>query len=213
MSEPKPARQQRGRPPLSALERKRILDATTDVFLEHGYERASTSEIARRARTSKQTLYALYPTKADMFVAAVSAQTESLYARHSEYIASTEPPATVLLQMGLDLLQMFLAPRFLPLYRAVVGETHHFPDLARQLWRTTAERGYGLMTDYLTQRRIGGPDYRKSAVQFVSLVLGDAALRVVLNPDAELNDMDLETKARDAASDFLRLHPVRPTGK
>src|ERR1035438_1238209 len=80
----------RGRPPLDEPERRRILDATTAVFLEKGFQRASTAVIARRARSSKQTLYALFPTKADLFAAVMSAHTEQLFARHIEYIESGE---------------------------------------------------------------------------------------------------------------------------
>src|ERR1035438_3939684 len=94
------ATQPRGRPPLDDAERKRILDATTAVFLERGFERASTSEIAKRARTSKQTLYALFPTKADLFVGVISAHTEQLFAQHAYYIESGKTPRQALTEIG-----------------------------------------------------------------------------------------------------------------
>ncbi|MBV8884138.1 MAG: helix-turn-helix transcriptional regulator [Chroococcidiopsidaceae cyanobacterium CP_BM_RX_35] len=43
------------------LRNEAILEAATAVFLEQGFARASTDEIARRAGASKQTLYSLYP--------------------------------------------------------------------------------------------------------------------------------------------------------
>jgi AcrR family transcriptional regulator len=206
-------RPSRGRPPLDEAERRRILDATTAVFLEKGFEHASTAEIARRARTSKQTLYALFPAKADLFVAVMSAHTEQLFSHHMEHIESKKPPRQVLTDIGCMTLRMFSAPTFLALYRILVAEAGDFPDLARQLWDGCKVRGNELLAEYLQSRRIGGPDYRKSAAQFVTFVLGDYILHVLLNPDLELCERTLQARVQSAVGDFLRLHPVPPSRK
>lgn len=202
----------RGRPPLTNSDRKRILDATAAVFLDKGYARASTSEIARRARTSKQTLYGLFPTKADLFVAVISAHTDALFVKHLEYLESDEPPRQALADIGYMILRMFSAPQFLTLYRIVVAETPNFPDLARQLWRTCPEQGRKLLADYLRSRHIGGPRYDKSAAQFISFVLGDFVINAMLNPDLELSERTLRARVREAVNDFICLHPLGPTG-
>lgn len=212
-AKPEPARNSakrtRGRPPLTPSDRARILAATAAVFLEHGYARASTSEIARRARTSKQTLYALYPTKADLFVAVISSHTDTLFAKHVEYIESDVPPRQALFDIGCMMLRMFSEPEFLALYRILVAETQNFPKLARQLWHTCMERGRHLLADYLRSRRIGGPHYDKSAAQFISFVLGDYVINAMLNPDLKLTEHVLRTRVRQAVNDFLCLHPLR----
>jgi AcrR family transcriptional regulator len=199
----------RGRPLQGEAERyrERILTATTAVFLENGYARASTNEIARRAQTSKQTLYALFPTKADLFVGVISAHTEQLFARHMYYIESSKAPRGALTDIGNMMLQMFSAPEFLALYRILVGETHNFPDLARDLWSGCVDRGYGLLAEYLKSRHLGGPDYDKSAGQFISFVLGDFVINAMLNPDLELSERAVRSRVRQAVDDFLRLHP------
>lgn len=199
----------RGRPPLTAFDRSRILSATTAVFLQNGYARASTSEIASRARTSKQTLYALYPTKADLFVAVISAHTDTLFAKHIEYIESEVPPRQALFDIGCMMLRMFSEPEFLALYRILVAETYSFPSLARQLWHTCMERGRHLLADYLRSRRIGAPRYDKAAAQFISFVLGDYVINAMLNPDLELTDRVLRARVSEAVDDFLCLHPLR----
>ncbi len=208
----KSARPSRGRPPLDESERKRILDATTSVFLEKGFQRASTTEIARRARSSKQTLYALFPNKADLFAAVMSAHTEQLFARHIEYIESGEPPRKALTEMGDMMLGLFYSPTFLSLYRILVAEAENFPDLARQLWRACSERGYILLAEYLKSRGIGGPHWRKSAAQFVSFILGDFILNTMLNPDHGMSKRELRARVRDAVRDFLILHPEPKAG-
>ncbi|MGC9159574.1 MAG: TetR/AcrR family transcriptional regulator, partial [Terracidiphilus sp.] len=184
----------RGRPPLGETERRRILDATAAVFLEKGFERASTAEIARRARASKQTLYALFPGKADLFVAVMSAHTEQLFSHHAEHIESKKPPRQALIEIGSMTLRMFSSPTFLALYRILVAGAENFPDLARKLWRVCKVRGNELLAEYLRARRIGGPNYRRSAEQFVSLILGDYILNVLLNPDFELSERILKAR-------------------
>lgn len=201
----------RGRPPLDAAERKRILDATGEVFLERGFERASTTEIARRARTSKQTLYGLFPTKADLFAAVMSGYTEQLFAHHMEYIESGKPAEQALTEIAAMVLDLFSAPRFLALYRILVAEAENFPELARQLWRVCAERGYTLLAEYLRSRGIGGPAWRRSAAQFVSLLLGDFLLSAMLNPDHRLSRSAMQSRVRGAVRDFLALHPEHTT--
>lgn len=202
-----------GRPPLDAADRKRILDATAKVFLEFGFERASTAEIARRAHTSKQTLYQLFPSKAELFIAVISIHTEQLFARHEEYLSSDEPPRTALNEIAYSILKLFTAPDFLSLYRTLVAEAERFPELARQLWKHCTLRGHALLAEYLRSRRIGGPDYRKSAPRFVSFVLGDYLVNAMLNPDLKLSDRSLRARASQAVDDFLRLHPARGVKK
>jgi AcrR family transcriptional regulator len=208
MSETENMKVPRGRPLLGEAERyrERILTATTAVFLEKGFARASTNEIARRAQTSKQTLYALFPTKADLFVGVISEHTEELFSRHMYYIESSKAPRGALTDIGRMMLQMFSAPEFLALYRILVAETHNFPDLARDLWNGCVDRGYGLLAEYLKSRRLGGPDYDKSSAQFVSFVLGDFVINAMLNPDLELSERAVRSRVRQAVEDFLRLH-------
>ncbi|MGA2834311.1 MAG: TetR/AcrR family transcriptional regulator [Terracidiphilus sp.] len=203
----------RGRPPLDETERRRILDATTAVFLEKGFERASTAEIARRAHTSKQTLYSLFPAKADLFVAVMSAHTEQLFSHHMVHIESKRPPRRALTEIGRMTLRMFSAPTFVALYRILVSNVEKFPDLARQLWRVCQMRGNELLAEYLESRRIGGPAYRESAAQFISFVLGDYVINAMLNPDLEMSERMLRARVRNAVNDFLRLHPAQLSRK
>lgn len=213
--DPESVKVPRGRPLQSEAEgyRQRILDATTAVFLEKGFARSSTNEIARRAQTSKQTLYTLFPTKAALFVGVMSAHTEQLFARHMYYLESSKAPRGALTDIGRMMLKMFSAPGFLALYRILVAEAHNFPDLARDLWCECVERGYGLLAEYLRTRRIGGPNYRKSAAQFISFVLGDFVINAMLNPDLELSERAVRSRVKQAVEDFLRLHSSPSTSK
>jgi AcrR family transcriptional regulator len=208
-SESRTPKAPRGRPPLGDDERRRILAATAAVFLERGFARANTNEIARRARASKHTLYALFPTKADLFMGVMSAHTEKLFARHDHYIASGKPPRVALTEIGRTVLGLFTNPEFQALYRIVVAEARNFPRLARQLWSQCSQRGYQLLAEYLRSRRIGGPNYRRAAERFVSLVLGDFLLNGMLNPDLAWSRRVLLKRVRHAVDDFITIYPQK----
>jgi AcrR family transcriptional regulator len=199
----------RGRPPLGEGERKRILDATAAVFLEKGFARANTNEIARRAHASKQTLYALFPTKADLFLGVMGAHTERLFSRHAYYVASEKPPRAALAEIGQTVLGLFTNPEFQALYRIVVAEARNFPHLARQLWRDCSERGHTLLADYLRSRGIGRPNHRRAAERFVSLVVGDFLLNEMLNPDLAWSRRALLKRVRQAVDDFFAIYPKK----
>lgn len=51
--------------------RRAVLDAALGVFARHGYKKASMDEVAQAAGVSRQGLYLHYPSKEDLFRAAV----------------------------------------------------------------------------------------------------------------------------------------------
>lgn len=53
--------------------RHRLVDAAAEVFAEHGYDGARTSDIARRAGLSTGAIYSQYGTKAELLVEAIRA--------------------------------------------------------------------------------------------------------------------------------------------
>src|SRR4051812_49628526 len=65
---PSPAPPRRGRPPVISDEK--ILDTARDVFLEHGI-RATTAEVAVRARISEGTIFHRFKSKDALFRAAM----------------------------------------------------------------------------------------------------------------------------------------------
>ncbi len=65
---------------LSTAEERReeLISAAIPVFAEKGYHAAPTTEIARKAGISQAYLFRLYPTKEDLFVAAVERSTDNM---------------------------------------------------------------------------------------------------------------------------------------
>jgi AcrR family transcriptional regulator len=100
-----------------------ILHAAFDVFVEKGYEAATTAEIVRRAKTSKRTLYALFPTKQDILTALIRYGSSRM-----QPPAALPPPenraqfVAVLEQFGRVFLAEFLHPERTAMYRLAIAE-------------------------------------------------------------------------------------------
>jgi AcrR family transcriptional regulator len=62
----------RGGRPRDASRDTAILTAALEVLAEHGYERMTMDQVARRAGAGKATLYRRWPSKSDLVVQAVS---------------------------------------------------------------------------------------------------------------------------------------------
>ena len=65
----------RGDPADPAVKKRlRIVKAATDVFLQHGYRRASVDAIAQRAGVAKGTVYLYFKSKADLLLFAIGSE-------------------------------------------------------------------------------------------------------------------------------------------
>ncbi len=74
-----PKRRQRGRPQVRSDEATRhlIAQAGRGVFIACGYSAANMDSVARNAAVSKNTLYRLFPTKAELFRASIADRIDS----------------------------------------------------------------------------------------------------------------------------------------
>lgn len=109
-----------------------ILEAAKDVFAEKGFVGARLDEVARRAGVAKGTLYRYFETKEDLFRAvgrsAISSHLDALAALET---APAEPIAILLPRLLTQASGHGVDVRVMAIARAVIGESHKFPDLAR----------------------------------------------------------------------------------
>ena len=84
-----------GRPPDAELQERRraeILDAATAVFAEHGFAAADVQEIADKTGVGKGTVYRYFPSKEELFLAAVDHGMRRLKATVDAAIVGVERP-------------------------------------------------------------------------------------------------------------------------
>lgn len=126
-------RRPRGRPKaedLAGLD-ARLLVVGSELFFRHGYGAMTMSELATTARVSKTTLYARFPSKADLFRAIVASQIER-WDTGSEHtpIEGCETLEEMLRAYGDIVLRAGMDPDFVQLNRLLYSESERFPELA-----------------------------------------------------------------------------------
>lgn len=80
--------------------REHVIAAAVSEFARHGYHGASTGSIAKRAGISQPYIYALFPSKRDLFLAANKQVTDNIRRRFVKAASGAPDPAERLRLMG-----------------------------------------------------------------------------------------------------------------
>jgi AcrR family transcriptional regulator len=91
----------------TAAKRSVILRAATDVFARKGFHDVLTDEIAHQAGVGKGTLYRYFPTKNDLYYAAVVGGFDEMDAVLAESHLREKPPAETLSLFAREVLRVF----------------------------------------------------------------------------------------------------------
>lgn len=167
-----------------AAKRAEILAAATEVFFEEGYGRATMDQVLAKVGGSKRTLYNHFRSKEDLFAAIVTNVSDRV-------LAALRPPLDAgdiretLVTMGVGYLSVLVSPDGLALYRAMVSEAPHFPELARTFFANGPGRASGDLSDFFREQKRQGVlkinDPRLAAEQFLGMVRSDFHLATVLS--------------------------------
>jgi AcrR family transcriptional regulator len=133
----KPVNIQAGVPDRSGEKRSSILEAAAQIFLDGGYLGSSMDEIAAKAGVAKQTVYAHFSNKRDLFVAMVSALSNQASDRVHVGVPEFREGDDLnryLTDYAVRQLQVVLTPRIVRLRRLVIGEVSRFPELGEALY-------------------------------------------------------------------------------
>jgi AcrR family transcriptional regulator len=169
-----------------------LLDTATDAFLECGYKGANVSEIARRAGASKRTIYARYPSKAELFIAVATRKMDEMQTVYAKTLAPDQPLSRVLDEFGSILLRSMLRPDLRSLFQVIVAESPEFPKLAETFWELGPKRLTNTLEVYLaTHAEFRGERPDHAAEMFCSMCWGMAILKKQFYKDYQ---MPLETR-------------------
>ncbi len=165
--------------PSSVAKRRAILAAAEEAFLAARYDSVTMDEVAEMAQVSKQTVYAHFGTKDQLFVELVTAMTRA--AGDSVLAESSVPEdradmATTLERLLGHQLAVVLSPRLVQLRRLVISEVPRFPDLARAVFEQGPRRAVSTIEVLLRELDARGwvrvPDPARAAEQLNWLVMG-----------------------------------------
>lgn len=153
-----------------------LLDIATEVFIQHGFEGASTNEIARKANCSKTTFYSRFPTKEKLFLAVVERRMEYVFSRYGIAFPMDAPLERTLKEYGSRLLHLFMSEDQLALLRVVSMESPRFPELGERFYELGPGRGVSYLAAYLEEQvkrgRLLKEDPATMAEHLISLITG-----------------------------------------
>lgn len=186
-----------GRPPADQAESRKaaLLDAATEVFMEVGFSGANMTTIAKRAGASKETLYARYPNKLQLFAALLERKSSSL----REVIASLDPerePREALTSYGIELVSMMTMADTQKLHRIVIAGSIDSPELGTNLWEAGPGRGFKIVRTYLHEQKkrgtlkIGDPD--RAARMLMGMFVGEIVLRTTLGVETTIQTREAQ---------------------
>jgi len=195
-----------------AAQRKAILEAAGEVFLERGYAGASIDAVVERAGGSKATVYALFGNKEGLLTALVAQGAENLAA----LVDALPVGATFeesLHRIGRTYLDLILTPKRVALYRLVAGEAGRSPEIGDIFYRTgpeaVAKRVAEFFRDAAARGLVEAPEPEHLAHFFIDALRGDYHNRALFNPTRRPTSQELDSHLDFVVATFLRC--CRPT--
>lgn len=122
----------RGRPTkrAAAVLGQAILEIALRQFLDAGFSATSMDSIAAEAGVSKRTLYDRFPSKLQLFEAALNQRATAELESFRKFETQSEPFDAILMDMAEWLVDRMLGERNIALYRLLAAEAHRAPELA-----------------------------------------------------------------------------------
>lgn len=183
MSEPEKATAEialprpRGRPRTEEREAREseLLGVARRCFIASGYGATSMAEVARAARVSKRTLYAKFPSKADLFRAILDEQI-----RQTGGGVPLLGPKPKTLEATLRIyaertLQESLSEEILQLNRLIYSEAGRFPELGDAAWargQVGVQQVAGHIREYAITDGVPCRDPDAAAALFIDVLRG-----------------------------------------
>jgi AcrR family transcriptional regulator len=191
--------------------RERVLAAATECFLELGFERTSTAEIARRARVSKRELYACFKDKRDLLSTAILKLQNEMQTNLRELWTSKEIPEIVLPKAAQILHNFIVSEHFGKVLRIVAAESFHNPEIAGQFYSLGPNRGRKTTAKYLEyqmqQGRLKQGDPIRAADDFLDLVVGAQLMTAVIL--GQIKGEPRRSRVKHAVELFLKNYAIR----
>ncbi|TWB08693.1 TetR family transcriptional regulator [Nitrospirillum amazonense] len=182
-----------------------ILEAATGIFLTAGYSGASMEAVAETARVSKGTLYARYPSKADLFKAVCSSRVEVWSTRFTPEPAPCSGLAPRLEHFARTIVRSMSDPEVMAFEGLLHTEGRKFPEVAKLFFDTTFEVSLAHVISILTAASIqdGVPirNARNAAVAFMGIFTGWWMRIRWCGP---ISDDEVETTIRSFVAIFLQ---------
>ncbi len=196
-----------GRPP-DPRKRAAVLEAARQLFLREGYD-TSLEAIAAAAGVSRQTIYNLFGSKDELFLAILSDRAEQLTAPLATASEAVGPRA-VLTELARRFAAAVMTPEAGQYQRALISSAQRFPKLARGFYEAGPAVALRRMAAYLAaeakRNRLTVPDPELSAELFFGMLKGHCHIRLMLCGEGAPSPAEQERRIAYSVEAFLLSH-------
>lgn len=196
---------------VSRQKQEEILKAALAAFLEFGYARTTIDYIAQRSKVSTATLYKHFPSKADLF-GGIMAQVWKTDAISAAPMPTDLPPKTALMQIGQEYAQLLISPNIQPLFRVIIAEASHFPELGTELYHRGKEpflkRLHAYLEAQVAVNKLVIEDIPLASRQFLGMINDIIFWPRFLIINLEISESDIENVIANAVETFLARYLV-----
>ncbi len=195
---------------LSDAKRDAILEAASRMFLAEGYSAVSMDAIAVAAPVSKPTLYNYFPGKQALFSAVVERDCARLASAVDTAVADEGDLHADLETIARAYVDIVYAPQCLALYRVIIAELKHFPELGRLTYDSGAIPIIDGITRYLRgvadKSEVRFPRAEESTRLLIGMLTGDEFHRCLLGVADTLTSRERGRLVKRVVERFLRAH-------
>jgi AcrR family transcriptional regulator len=193
--------------------RRAMLVAAFKVLMERGYAKASTLDIATRAKVSKRELYAEFGSKHGILEALIASTADRMaMPLMPPEIGDRHAFTAALTAYGTAAITALTSPVVLATNRLAIAEAPAVGELGRLLDESGRQPNRRALIAIMSRAQaagfLGPGDPDRIGAEFFALLLGDMLLWLLMGvaeaPDAE----EIRQRAERAAAAVLRLYPV-----
>lgn len=197
--------------PMSRSERKReqILQAAISLFCEQGFPHTNMDDVAKLAEVSKQTVYAHFGSKDDLFVAAIESRCVVHQLTGDLFLDPLAPEASIM-RFAQQFGEMIVSHETTAVFKTCVAQAESHPELPRLFFNAGPRHVLSLLSGFLQQVDEQGlydfPKPHDSAIRLCLMLFGELKLRLELGLDVENLRLTRDVYIQDTAQMFLRAH-------
>ncbi len=186
--------------------RERLLEAATEVFLEHGYG-ASVDMLVQRAGVARQTFYNHFENKECLFAEAMRSCVSEMLVPLNDYSGDLRE---TLKGFARAYRQRVLSPQSIAKFRIITSLAQRFPELTGEDYQLGLGRMLESLGEFLSaamrEGRLRKADPRFAAEMLLSMLAGMERTRLlfgVANPP-----LDEAARVEQVVDGFLRMFAV-----
>ena len=187
--------------------REALLQAAAEVFFEQGYVATSIDAIIDRAGGSKRNIYSEFGSKEGLFAAIVTSSADTALSTLAMDEIDGRSLRDTLTAFGQHLMDIYMSPTVIGVYRIAVTEAVRFPDLVRSFYEQGPGRAASQLAEVLELAKQKGEirtdDCQRAAGHFVGMIRDNLHLQVVLGLRPPPSDKERQKAVESAVEIFL----------